>query len=242
MTGRGQFRIGTSGYQYDHWQGPFYPDDLPKNRRFEHYATHFDTVEINNTFYNLPEEKTFDRWRDSAPDGFLYAVKFSRFASHIKKLKDPEEPTERFMERARRLGSTLGPILVQLPGKWHVNPDRLAHFLEQLPKDLRWTVEVRDETWLCEDVYALLSEYGVALCLHDMIDDHPEKLTTDWTYLRYHGDHYQGCYSHQYLTGQAHRIERWLDDGKDVYAYFNNDQDGHAVNNALRLRRYVQGE
>lgn len=240
MNSQGTLRIGTSGYQYDHWKGVFYPDDLPKKRWFEHYAQSFDTVEINNTFYNLPAEKTFDSWRDEAPESFLYALKFSRFGTHIKKLKDPEDPIERFLERAGKLGSSLGPILVQLPGKWKANPERLAGFLEQAPSEYRWTVELRDESWFNDEVYAVLEQNNAALCLHDMVEDHPERLTADWTYLRYHGEHYAGSYSDDYLAGQADRIRGFLADGHDVYAYFNNDEAGHAVHNALDLRRLVE--
>ncbi len=233
---KGALRIGTSGYQYDHWKGTFYPEDLPKKDWFHHYADRFDTVEINNTFYNLPSKDTFDKWRETAPEGFLYSVKFSRYGSHIKKLKDPDEPIQRFIELAQRLGDTLGPILVQLPGNWHANPERLATFLETAPSNYRWALEFRDESWLCDDIYSILEEHQAALCINDMLDDHPERMTTDWTYLRFHGDHYQGSYSEDYLRAQADKIGQWLDEGRDVYAYFNNDEDGHAAHNALELR------
>lgn len=240
MSRKGRLRIGTSGYQYDHWKGVFYPDDIPKKEWFQHYTSAFDTVEINNTFYNLPAEKTFEAWRESAPAAFLFALKFSRFGTHIKKLKDSEEPIERFLERARQLGDTLGPILVQLPGNWRANPERLADFLQKAPSDYRWSLEVRDESWLSDEVYSVLEEHNAALCLHDMIENHPEQLTADWTYLRYHGDHYTGSYSDSYLKSQAERIRGYLDNGRDVYAYFNNDEAGYAVQNALDLRRYVE--
>lgn len=242
MAGRGRLRVGTSGYQYDHWKGVLYPGDLPKTRWLEHYAGRFDTVEVNNTFYNLPKAETFEQWRQTVPEGFLFALKFSRFGSHIKRLKDPEEPVARFLEGAGRLGDTLGPILVQLPPHWNVNPERLAGFLEAAPRRHRWVIEVRDPSWLCDEVYGLLEDHGAALCLHDMIEDHPERLTAGFTYLRFHGDHYAGSYSHQYLTARARRIDEWLEQGIDVYAYFNNDEDGHAVGNALDLGRYVTGD
>lgn len=241
MSRKGTLRIGTSGYQYDHWKGVFYPEDLPKKHWFEHYAGTFDSVEINNTFYNLPAEKTFDAWREAAPESFLYALKFSRFATHIKKLKDAEDPIGKFLAKAEKLGPSLGPILVQLPGKWKANPERLASFLEKAPSDHRWTVELRDESWFCDEVYQVLEQYNAALCMHDMVEDHPERFTADWTYLRYHGEHYAGSYSDDYLRSQADRIRGYLDDGHDVYAYFNNDESGHAVSNALDLRGYVEG-
>lgn len=241
---RGELRVGTSGYQYDHWKGLFYPDDLAKGKWFEHYASHFDTVEINNTFYNLPEVSTFESWHDRAPDGFCYALKFSRYGTHMKKLKDAEGPIGMFLERAERLKAFLGPILVQLPPHWRCNPERLDAFLNAAPKRHRWAVELRDPSWLCEEIYAVLEEHGAALCIHDMIPEHPERLTTDWTYLRFHGpphtSKYQGEYPHQSLRSTAARIRACLENGNGVYAYFNNDQHGYAVKNALQMRRYVE--
>jgi uncharacterized protein YecE (DUF72 family) len=234
-----EVRIGTSGYQYDHWRGPFYPDDLPKRRWFEYYAGRFDTVEINNTFYRLPKEETFDRWREQAPDGFLYVLKYSRYGTHIKRLKDPARHVDAFMERAVRLEKHLGPILVQLPPHWHADVDRLAAFLDATPGEQRWAIELRDPDWLREEVYAVLREHGAALCIHDMLDEHPRFTTADFTYLRFHGDHYRGSYSPQALSAAARRIRDHLAHGRDVFVFFNNDERGYAVENAMDLRRYV---
>ncbi len=243
MADRGTLRIGTSGYQYAHWRGRFYPDDAPRTRWFDLYAERFDTVEINNTFYNLPSAETFDAWREQAPPGFRYALKFSRYGSHLKHLKDPQQHVDRFVELAERLGARLGPILIQLPPSWHVDIARLNQFLSALPKRLRWTIELRDESWLCEEVYDALRRHEVALCLHDMIENHPIELTADWTYLRFHGPtpqrKYADNYSHQALSAAARRINDWLADGRDVYAYFNNDDRCYAVENALDLRRFA---
>ena len=242
MSGaQGQAWVGTSGYQYDHWRGPFYPEDLPKKRWFEHYARHFGTVEVNNTFYNLPKPETFERWREEAPEGFCYALKYSRYGSHMKRLKDPEAHLGQFLEAAERLGGTLGPILVQLPPKWGPNPERLAAFLEAAPDRHRWAVEVRDTGWLCDEVYAVLQAHGAALVVHDMIPDHPRRLTADWVYLRFHGDHYQGSYSEAYLAERAEEIRADLAAGRDVYAYFNNDENGYAAANAATLTGLVSG-
>lgn len=237
---RGAFRVGTSGYQYNHWRRIFYPDDLSREQWFDHYARHFDTVEINNTFYNLPSEKTFDHWRDKAPRGFLFVLKFSRYGSHLKRLKDPGGTIGVFLERARRLGEQLGPVLVQLPPHWNANPDRLSNFLEHAPRDLRWAVEFRDPSWLCEDVYELLRAHNAALVIHDMIPDHPRVCTADWTYLRFHGASAEGDYTSQALTAWAARIRDLLAGGRDVYAYFNNDVGGYALYNAADLMRFVQ--
>ena len=237
----GRLRVGTSGYQYEHWRGLFYPRELPKSRWFAYYAGHFDTVEINNTFYRLPAPAVFDAWRKAAPPGMIYALKFSRFGTHMKHLRDPEQPIALFLARARRLGATLGPILVQLPPRWRVNRERLQGFLAALPRGRRWAIEFREPTWLCEPVYALLAKHGVALCVHDMLADHPWRLTADFAYLRFHGTRYGGSYTRAALVGYARRIRAWLAQGTDVYAYFNNDAQGHAVRNALDLRRYLQG-
>lgn len=234
-----RFRVGTSGWQYDHWRGVLYPAELAKKHWFRRYAEEFDTVEVNNTFYHLPEAKVFDDWREQAPPGFLYALKFSRFGTHLKHLKDPEEPIARFLDRARHLKRTLGPILVQLPPHWKPDVPRLADFLSAAPARHRWAVELRDARWLRDDVLETLAQHGAALCLHDMIEDHPLELTTDWTYLRYHGKNYAGGYTPQKLSADARRIQRWLDDGKDVYAYFNNDVGAHAVHDAKALARHV---
>jgi uncharacterized protein YecE (DUF72 family) len=236
---RGKLRIGTSGYQYDDWRGLFYPEDLPKSAWFAYYAQRFDAVELNATFYRLPEAATFERWREAAPKGFCYALKFSRYGTHLKRLKEPADTIGLFIERARLLGPSLGPILVQLPPRWHVDPDRLDAFLEAAPKRYRWAVELRDPSWLCEDVYALLRKHGAALCVHDLIERHPRVRTADWVYLRFHGDEYTGSYSPQALSAAARRIRVHLADGHDVYAFFNNDIGGHAVRNAADLRRYA---
>lgn len=203
----GAFRIGTSGYQYDHWVGALYPEDLPKDRWLERYTEIFDTVEINNTFYQLPAVSTFDDWCHRAPEGFLYALKYSRYGSHLKHLKDPDQHVPNFVERARRLEAHLGPILVQLPPQWNVDLERLEAFLETTPADLRWAVEVRNESWLCDDLYHLLERHQAALVIHDKIEDPPRDTPADWVYLRYHGDDYAGSYSTQKLTAEAQQIQ-----------------------------------
>lgn len=236
----GNLRVGTSGYQYDDWRGRFYPKTLPKPAWFTHYAQHFDAVELNATFYGLPEAATFERWREAAPRGFCYALKFSRYGTHIKRLKDAPNTIGLFVDRARLLGPSLGPILVQLPPRWHVNIARLATFLEAVPKQYRWAVQFRDPSWFCDETYALLRKRRVALCIHDLIDRHPRVRTASWFYRRFHGDDSAGSYSPQALSSAARRIRGHLANGHDVYAFFNNDVGGHAVRNAADLRRYVE--
>jgi len=236
----GELRIGTSGYQYPHWAGDFYPEGLPRRRWLEHYAKHFDTVEINNTFYRLPEAATFDRWREQAPPGFRFALKYSRYGTHLKHLADPEGSLGHVLGRAERRGVRLGPILVQLPPRWKADSERLDAFLRAAPRRHRWAIELRDESWLQDEVYDVLRGHGAALVIHDMIDDHPVELTADWSYRRFHGRHYAGSYSPQALSAQARRIRRWLRTGHDVWGYFNNDEGGHAPRNAADLRRYLR--
>src|SRR4051812_39182977 len=161
-------RIGCSGWQYRHWRGDFYPAELPQHEWLNYYAERFDTVEINNTFYRLPEAATFASWGRRAPRGFVYAVKASRFLTHMKKLKDPEEPIARFFTRAKRLEHAFGPVLYQLPPRWPVNLERLETFLEALPRTRRHTIEFREPSWYCDEVFALLERHKVSLCLHDM--------------------------------------------------------------------------
>jgi uncharacterized protein YecE (DUF72 family) len=236
-----ELRIGTSGYQYKHWKGIFYPEGLPAKKWLQFYASQFDTVEINNTFYHLPSENSFDQWRDQAPPGFLYALKFSRYGSHMKKLKDPDEPIGRFMALAKRLDGFLGPILVQLPPRWRVDAERLSGFLHAVPSNQRWAIEFRESSWLCDEVYEILSRHKAALCFHDMLENHPRPITADWVYLRFHGTSaHSGCYSREQLGQEAERIKGYLSRGLDVFAYFNNDVHGHAFRNARDLREMVK--
>lgn len=236
---QGTARIGTSGFHYNHWKKIFYPEALPKSGWFSHYAQQFDTVEINNTFYHLPSVAAFDAWKKQAPPGFLYAVKFNRYGSHWMRLKKPRETIGNFLQVAKRLENLLGPILVQLPPHWQVDAERLDSFLTAAPRSLRWAVEFRNPTWLCGEVYKILERHQAALCVQDMIKNHPRIITADWTYLRYHGQRYAGSYSPQKLAAEAKWIRQELNSGRDVFAYFNNDAEGYAVKNAAALKRYL---
>lgn len=235
--------IGCSGYDYRDWRGRFYPENMKHAEWFAHYAGRFDCVEINNTFYNLPEASTFDAWRERAPSGFVYALKLSRYGTHMKRLKDPRSWIDNFLERAERLGEHLGPILVQLPPNWHADPDRLRGFFDTAPRTYRWAIEFRDPDWLRDDVYAILEDANAALVIHDLIDDHPRVVTADWVYVRYHGasstTKYAGSYSHQSLTADAQRYAEWIREGREVFAFFNNDVGAQAPKNAAQLRGYV---
>jgi uncharacterized protein YecE (DUF72 family) len=239
MARRGRLRIGTSGYEYDHWRKIFYPEGLPKRRWFEHYAERFDTLEVNGTFYGLPRRETFERWRSMAPAGFAYSLKFSRYGSHMKKLRDPEGTISEFLDRAAPLGDLHAVTLVQLPPRWHVDVDRLQSFLDAAPPEHRWAIELRDPSWLCREVFEVLRSRGAALVVHDLLPNHPRVTTADFVYLRFHGQAYGGSYSPQALGGAARRIEKHLEAGRDVFAYFNNDLGGHAVEDALDLKRHL---
>jgi uncharacterized protein YecE (DUF72 family) len=240
MAHQGTARIGTSGYHYNHWRAVFYPENLPKAQWLSYYAQTFDTVEINNTFYHLPSAAAFDSWRKQAPRGFCYAVKFNRYGTHFMRLKEPRSTLGNFLTVTKRLKQTLGPILVQLRPRWDVNAERLDEFLTAAPRGLRFAVEFRDERWLCNEVFKVLERHHVALCIHDMLKNHPRLLTAEWTYLRYHGDHYSGSYSEEQLSREAEWINRQLASGLDVFAYFNNDAHGYAVKNARELRAYIK--
>ncbi|WP_229022802.1 DUF72 domain-containing protein [Actinomarinicola tropica] len=234
-------RVGTSGWDYADWRGVVYPEGLPKRRWFEHYTSLFDTVELNATFYRLPAPETVARWAAQAPEGFTYAVKVGQFGTHRKKLKDPAGWLARHLERVDVLGPSEGPNLIQLPPRWRRNLERLDELLTVAPRSHGWAVELRDPSWVHDDTFDLLARHGAALCLHDLLVDHPWERTADWTYLRFHGpdalaEPYQGAYGRRRLGHVAERLEPWIADGVDVWAYFNNDWDGHAVADATCLR------
>jgi uncharacterized protein YecE (DUF72 family) len=238
-----EIRIGTSGYHYKHWVGRYYPAGTRPAQMLEHYLHDFDTVELNNTFYQLPNESTFDNWRDATPLGFLYAVKGSRFITHMIKLKDAERGLTNFLPRAERLGDKLGPILWQLPPGWKVNVERLEEFLSLLPREHRYTFELRNPTWMTDEVYEVLRNYNAAFCIYELAGyQSPIEITADWTYIRLHGPthfKYQGSYSDAQLAEWAARIKTWSRRMKAVYVYFDNDDAAYAVNNAITLKRML---
>lgn len=233
-------RIGTSGWHYKHWMGNFYPDGLATNKMFEWYSRHFNTVELNNSFYRLPTEEAFSAWRNRAPLGFTFAVKASRFITHMKKLKDPELAIEKFFHRALLLREKLGPILLQLPPRWPVNIERLQDFLRAIPSGPRYVFEFRDESWHTPEIYRILARHNVALCIHDWRAAHgPIEITADFAYVRMHGPsgEYHGSYDEGTLQEWAQRLHRWRSELSAIFVYFNNDQGGHAITNALTLER-----
>lgn len=239
-------RIGTSGYHYKHWRGPFYPAKISLNQMLEFYSQHFDTVELNNSFYRLPTEAAFDNWLQSTPADFVFAVKASRFLTHQKKLKDPESALQNLLPRASRLSTKLGPLLFQLPPRWQVNPGRLEGLLEALPRDLRCTFEFRDLSWIQPDINKLLARFGAAFCIYELAGyQSPMTITADFAYVRLHGPGL-GKYQESYSTGRLRRwskqVEDWAKKLASVYIYFDNDQAGYAARNALELKRLVNGK
>jgi uncharacterized protein YecE (DUF72 family) len=235
----GEVRIGCSGWNYPHWRGRVYPEGLAQRHWLEHYASLFDTVEVNSTFYRLPRKDAVAAWVETTPPEFVFAVKASRFLTHIRRLTDLEQGVRRFYERLEPLtcSQKLGPVLWQLPATFRRDDERLAAALERIPPG-RHCFEFRHPSWFVPEVYALLRGHGAAL----VIADHPERtfqtheLTADWTFVRFHHGRRgrNGNYSDRELETWARRIAQWRR-RVDVYAYFNNDWEGYAVRNALRL-------
>lgn len=237
--------IGTSGYLYDHWAGVFYPEDLAQNKWLLHYIKYFDTVELNVSFYRLPTKAAFESWYKKTPKGFVFAVKGSRFITHIKRLKACSKPLTLFFSRAKALKKKLGVVLWQLPPRYKVNTKRLSDFLKLLKKyKVRNAFEFRDQSWLCEDVYKILKKHNAAFCFAD----YPEfakspPVTADFIYIRRHGAGgmlYGGNYSAAQLRKDADNIKKWLKQKKDVFIYFNNDAYGYAVKNAEQLKGMME--
>lgn len=236
--------VGTSGWSYRHWRGTFYPERIADRELLAWYAGRLGTVEINNSFYMLPGEAAVRSWRDASPSSFVFAVKASRLLTHMKKLRDPEPALANFLDRMEGLGRKLGPILFQLPPRWRVDPERLAAFLAALPPRRRFAFEFRDPTWFEPRVLELLRRRGCAFCIWELAGVRsPREVTADFVYLRLHGPDgpYAGSYDREALAGWAEAIGVWRDEGRDVYCYFDNDQAGHAANNAVSLREMVGG-
>ena len=241
----GKYHIGTSGWHYDHWRGVFYPEGLAKSKWLDFYARYFSTVELNNSFYHLPSENAFLTWRDSASPDFIFAVKVSRFITHIKKLRNVAEPLQNFLARVKLLEQKLGPLLYQLPPNMKRNDELLESFLSILPSGLQHVFEFRNESWLEEDIFELLHRYNVGFCVFDMPGlTTPLVATADFAYIRFHGSTwmYGGCYSEEELERWAGRIAELSRDLKATYIYFNNDAEGFAVRNARTLAQMLGEE
>ncbi|WP_242395758.1 DUF72 domain-containing protein [Anaeromyxobacter oryzisoli] len=242
-TSPARLRIGTSGYNYPHWRGVLYPPGVPQRNWLPVYASTFDTVELNATFYRLPTPETTARWRALVPADFVFAVKGSRYLTHMKRLLDAAEGLRRFYRPVRRLGDKLGPTLWQLPPRMKPDAERLDRFLSRVPPG-RHALEFRDPAWYAEAICDVLDAHGAAFCEHDQVDRPPPRRTGGWRYLRFHGTtgRYAGRYGAGALRPYAEELLGWARSGRDAYAYFNNDVGGHAVHDALALLALVGQE
>ena len=234
--------IGTSGWSYPHWRGPFYPEDQKRKDFLSYYTQHFRTVEINNSFYKLPSPQTLRQWKKIAPSGFVFTFKASRYITHMKKLKDPEDTLPPLFESAGALGDKLGPILFQFPPRWRLNMDRFLFFLDSLPPGYRYAFEFRDPSWQVPAVYEALLMVEAAFCIFELSGFlTPKEVTAEFVYIRLHGPDgaYQGEYDASTLAGWAGAMTHWADEGRDVFCFFDNDESGYAAKNALRLHNML---
>ena len=235
--------IGTSGWHYKHWRGPFYPPTLATKAWLGYYAEHLHCVEINNSFYRLPLPTTLTGWYHQTPPGFLFAVKAWRQITHRKRLLACTDPVQTFLPRIQTLGEKCGPMLFQLPPNFRCSPERLADFLALLPREQRFAFEFRDPSWHNHTVYELLAEHNTAFCIFELAGFlSPFTCTADFVYIRLHGPNgpYRGTYDARTLHGWAERLRQWRGQGKDVYLFFDNDEAGFAVQNALDLQHRVE--
>lgn len=240
----GRIHIGTAGWHYRHWVGPFYPEGTKPGDFLAWYARSFTSVEIDNTFYHLPERAILAGWREATPPGFVFACKASRYITHMKKLGDPARSVARFFGAISALENKLGPVLFQLPSRWRVDVEKLARFIEALPPGYRYAFEFRDESWFVPEVRALLQDYGAALCISDFNGRcSPILVTAGFAYVRLHGPDapYRGTYDKRALENWRRRCLEWSHNGLDVYCYFDNDEAGYAAQDAARLAAMVAG-
>ena len=235
--------IGTSGWSYKHWLGIFYPEKLKAAAYLEFYTTKFSCVELNSSFYHLPLKKTVEGWIDRTPDTFKFCLKLSRFITHQMQLFNVDEALQKFFEVFEGMKEKLGPVLVQLPPQLLYDEPRIRYFVELLQSEYdqyRFAIEIRNRSWINDRLFDLLSQSGVAFVIADSGNRYPyyEVITTDFVYLRLHGweQLYASDYTEKDLQQYAEKISGWLNDGKKVWVFFNNDFHGYAVKNAERLR------
>ncbi len=243
MKPSGNIHIGTSGWHYVHWKGPFYPETIPAKDMLSYYADHFNTVEINSSFYKLPQKSTLELWKKTVSSDFVFALKGSRYITHMKKLKDPSNGVPPLLDAAVVLKEKRGPLLFQLPPRWRINSERLDTFLQFLPGGFRYAFEFRDPSWFSDDVYQILSKRGAAFCIYHLAGQlSPREVTADFIYVRLHGPAgaYQGQYDIKTLTGWAKAFSIWQSQGKEIFCYFDNDEAGYAVHDAKRLKEILR--
>ncbi len=238
----GTLFIGISGWQYEAFEGRFYPNGLKKTAQLSYYAQKFQSVEINSTFYHLPKKATVENWRESVSEDFVFSIKASRYITHMKNLMAPEETLPKFFDRIGPFQKKQGPILFQLPPNWQVNLDRLKDFVDALPDGYRYTIELRNSSWFTQEVLALLRDHGIASCLYDFNKrQSPIIQTADFDYIRLHGPGraYNDPYDLDALGRWADRIMGWSASGRDVFIYFDNTKRGYAWENARTLQSMI---
>lgn len=232
-----RWRIGTSGWNYPHWKGLFYPSQLARARWLEFYAEHFDTVEVNATFYRLPVRQTFEKWRERTPEGFLWSIKASKYITHTKRLKGPREPLKRLYGAVEGLREKAGVILFQLPPSLPFEPERFEAFCDNLNPSFRHVLEIRHPSWIHEGLFRILQDHNMAFCISDTAGRYPyhEAVSADFVYVRLHGSKrlYASKYSRQELEAWARKIKAW---DRETFLYFDNDYQGYAVQNAIELK------
>lgn len=234
--------IGTSGWSYKHWKGIFYPDSLPQSKWMNFFITKYTTVEINNSFYKLPEEQTFINWQKAVPDNFIFSVKANRFITHIKRLSNVEDILFLFLERVKLLKDNLGVILFQLPPTFKVNLEKLNGFLMLLPKQFKYTFEFRNPDWWIQDTFDLLRNFNAAFCIYEMPGMiTPREVTSDIVYIRFHSpfDRNLKQFEMPLLMNWAEFILNCSSNGKKIYCYFNNDWFGYAIQDSEMLQEII---
>ncbi len=236
--------IGTSGWHYPHWHGRFYPGGLKPEEWLGFYARKFACVEVNTSFYSPLDSASIQRWCDAVPDDFRFAVKAPKSITHLHKLRNASAELDSFLESVQPFGTRLGPLLFQLPPRWHCNIERLQSFLELLPNEFRYSFEFRDRDWHRPEVYVALEQAGAAFCVFDLAGTHcPQAATSELVYIRLHGPDgaYSGSYSAAALRTWGTSVDRWLRQGRDVYVFFDNDEQAYSIRNALSMLHHHTG-
>ncbi|TAL63008.1 MAG: DUF72 domain-containing protein [Legionella sp.] len=241
------WHIGTSGWSYEGWLGNFYPEKIKSQLVLPFYATKLDSVELNNSFYQIPKEKNVKIWTEITPEDFVFSCKANRYITHIKRLKEIQETVTKLLEVFSHFGDKLGPILFQFPPYWPVNIPRLTEFIHSLPKEFLYTFEFRHQSWFCDELYELLDKNQMSLCFYDhKLYRSPEIVTSaPFIYIRMHGPDeqaYQGAYEEATLQEYAQKCRKWHAEGKTIYCYFDNDDKANAPKDAQRLRELLNSQ